>query len=157
MTMHETTHSSPLGPILLRSDGEALRELTFAEGSDAPAADAVLGAACAQLDEYFAGERTSFDLPLRLDGTPWEQRVWTELQTIPYGETVTYGELALRLGAPTAARAVGSANGRNPISIVVPCHRVIGATGKLTGYAWGVERKAGLLDLERGALALATG
>jgi methylated-DNA-[protein]-cysteine S-methyltransferase len=83
--------------------------------------------------------------------------VWAELRTIPYGETTTYGALAARLGAPTAARAVGSANGRNPISIVVPCHRVIGAGGALTGYAWGVGRKAGLLDLERGALTLAAG
>jgi methylated-DNA-[protein]-cysteine S-methyltransferase len=157
--MHETIHTSPLGPIRLRADDDALRELTFAEGAatEPPSEHPILLAACCQLDEYFAGERTTFYLPVRLDGTAWEQRVWAELRTIPYGETTTYGALAARLGAPTAARAVGSANGRNPISIVVPCHRVIGAGGALTGYAWGVGRKAGLLDLERGALTLAAG
>jgi methylated-DNA-[protein]-cysteine S-methyltransferase len=152
--MHETTYTSPLGPIRMRADDDALRELTFAEGEPSAPAHPILAAACRQLDEYFAGERTTFDLPLRLEGTAWEQRVWAALQTIPYGETTTYGALAARLGAPTAARAVGSANGRNPISIVVPCHRVVGASGALTGYAWGVHRKAGLLDLERGALPL---
>ena len=153
--MHETTYTSPLGPIRLRADGEALTALTFGPGATGPL-DAVLGAACTQLDEYFAGTRRDFDLPLRLDGTPWERRVWDQLLTIPYGETATYGELAQRLGAgPGAARAVGAANGRNPISIVVPCHRVIGASGALTGYAWGLEVKSGLLDLERGALPFA--
>ena len=154
MTMHETTYASPIGPITLRAEDGALTALTFGAGSDSGSDDAVLAAACAQLDEYFAGTRTEFDLPLRLTGSPWEERVWAQLRTIPYGVTVTYGELAARLGAPTAARAVGSANGRNPISIVVPCHRVVGSKGALTGYAWGVERKAALLDLERGALPL---
>ena len=153
--MHETTYTSPIGPIRLRADDDALLELTFGEGQDTDTRSAVLDAARAQLDEYFAGTRTTFDLPVRLSGSPWEERVWAELQTIPYGETTSYGALALRLGAPTAARAVGSANGRNPVSIVVPCHRVIGSTGALTGYAWGVERKAALLDLERGVLPLA--
>jgi methylated-DNA-[protein]-cysteine S-methyltransferase len=151
--MHETTYISPFGPIRLRADDDALLQLTFGEAAhsdDSP----VLAAACAQLDEYFAGTRTRFDLPLRLEGTPWEQRVWALLQEIAYGETASYGELAAKLGAPGAARAVGAANGRNPISIVVPCHRVIGARGALTGYAWGVERKSALLDLERGALPL---
>jgi methylated-DNA-[protein]-cysteine S-methyltransferase len=152
--MHETTYTSPLGPIRLRADDDALRALTFAQGEASAPGHPILAAACRQLDEYFAGERTTFDLPLRLEGTAWERRVWAALQTIPYGETTTYGALAARLGAPTAARAVGSANGRNPISIVVPCHRVVGASGALTGYAWGVERKAGLLDLERGTLPL---
>ena len=154
MSMHETTYASPIGPITLRADHAALTALTFGAGNDTGGDSAVLAAARAQLDEYFAGARTEFDLPLRLSGSPWEERVWAQLRTIPYGETATYGELAARLGAPTAARAVGSANGRNPISIVVPCHRVIGSTGALTGYAWGVERKAALLDLERGALPL---
>jgi methylated-DNA-[protein]-cysteine S-methyltransferase len=152
--MHETTYTSPIGPIRLCADDDALRELTFGPGADTGTRSPLLAATCAQLDEYFAGTRTEFDVPLRLSGSPWEQRVWAELQTIPYGETAGYGELAARLGVPTAARAVGSANGRNPISIVVPCHRVIGSTGKLTGYAWGVQRKAALLDLERGALPL---
>jgi methylated-DNA-[protein]-cysteine S-methyltransferase len=151
--MHETTYTSPIGPIRLRADDSALRELTFGAGHERGGSP-ILAAACAQLDEYFAGTRTAFELPVRLDGTPWEQRVWAELQAIPYGETTSYGELAARLGVPTAARAVGAANGRNPISIVVPCHRVVGARGALTGYAWGVERKAALLDLERGALPL---
>ena len=155
MTMHQTTYISPLGPIRLRADDDALLELTFGESEREGETDSpILAATCAQLDEYFAGTRTTFDLPLRLEGTPWEQRVWAELLAIGYGETAGYGELAAKLGAPTAARAVGSANARNPISIVVPCHRVIGARGALTGYAWGLERKSALLDLERGALPL---
>jgi methylated-DNA-[protein]-cysteine S-methyltransferase len=151
--MHETTYISPLGPLCLRADDDALVALTFGEAAredDTP----VLAATRAQLDEYFAGNRTEFDLPLRLEGTPWERRVWEALLEIPYGTTQSYGELAARIGAPGAARAVGAANGRNPISIVVPCHRVIGASGALTGYGWGVERKSALLDLERGALPL---
>jgi methylated-DNA-[protein]-cysteine S-methyltransferase len=155
--MPTTTHSSPLGPIHLRSDAGALVALTFGSAPDHDAADPVLRSACAQLDEYFAGGRRTFDLPLRLDGTAWERHVWAALLEIPYGTTATYGELAAKLGAPGSARAVGSANGRNPVSIVVPCHRVIGAGGALTGYAWGVERKGGLLDLERGVLPLVAG
>src|SRR4051812_18685487 len=118
--MHQTTYISPLGPIRLRADDDALLELTFGEAGDGGDDSPILAAACAQLDEYFAGTRTIFDLPLRLEGTPWEQRVWAELLEIGYGETASYGQLAAKLGAPTAARAVGSANGRNPISIVVP-------------------------------------
>jgi methylated-DNA-[protein]-cysteine S-methyltransferase len=151
--MYETTYTSPLGPLRLRADEEALLELTFgtaARDDDAP----VLAAACTQLDEYFAGTRTAFDVPLRLAGSPWEQRVWAELRAIPYGETTTYGAIAATLGAPGSARAVGAANGRNPISIIVPCHRVIGSSGALTGYAWGVGNKSALLDLERGVLPL---
>ena len=105
----------------------------------------------AQLVEYFAGERTSFDLPLAPTGSDFQQKVWAALRTIPYGDTWSYGRLAEAIGQPGAARAVGLANGRNPISIVVPCHRVVGSSGKLTGYAGGVERKAFLLDLERGS------
>jgi methylated-DNA-[protein]-cysteine S-methyltransferase len=151
--MHETTYTSPLGPIRLRADDDALLELTFGEAARDDSSP-ILAAACAQLDEYFAGTRTTFELPLRLEGSPWEQRVWDQLLQIGYGETASYGELAAKLGIPGAARAVGAANGRNPVSIVVPCHRVIGARGALTGYAWGVERKSALLDLERGALPL---
>ncbi|GAA4102829.1 methylated-DNA--[protein]-cysteine S-methyltransferase [Actinomadura miaoliensis] len=102
-----------------------------------------------QLKAYFAGELTTFDLPLALHGTPFQLRVWAALQEIPYGETISYGELAQEIGKPTAARAVGLANGRNPISIIVPCHRVIGSTGSLTGYGGGLERKRFLLDFER--------
>jgi methylated-DNA-[protein]-cysteine S-methyltransferase len=101
-----------------------------------------------QLKDYFAGGLTRFDVPLELAGTDFQRRVWSELQRIPYGETISYGELARRLGQPAAVRAVGLANGRNPIAIVVPCHRVIGADGSLTGYGGGLERKAWLLDHE---------
>ncbi len=111
---------------------------------------AVLKEAERQLGEYFAGERTTFDLPLAAVGTPFQRRVWEALCAIPYGETVSYGELARRIGQPTASRAVGLANGKNPISVVVPCHRVIGSSGKLVGYGGGLERKQTLLELERG-------
>ena len=104
-----------------------------------------------QLDEYFAGRRRQFDLPLAPSGSPFQLAVWEELRRIPWGTRVTYGELAARLGKPRSARAVGAAVGRNPISIVVPCHRVLGAGGRLTGYAGGLERKRILLDLESGA------
>jgi methylated-DNA-[protein]-cysteine S-methyltransferase len=103
-----------------------------------------------ELVEYLAGARREFDFPIDLHGTPFEMEVWTALQNIPYGSTVTYGELATRLGRPGAARAVGSANGRNPIPIVVPCHRVIAAGGKLGGYGGGLTLKRQLLDLESG-------
>ena len=154
---------SPVGTLLVAATDRGVCRISYTPDPDAVAAavgprvlrvPSRLTEAERQLDEYFAGTRTAFDLPLRLEGTPWEQRVWAELLQIGYGETASYGELALKLGAPGAARAVGSANGRNPISIVVPCHRVIGARGALTGYAWGVERKSALLDLERGALPL---
>jgi methylated-DNA-[protein]-cysteine S-methyltransferase len=103
-----------------------------------------------QLEEYFAGERTTFDVKLAAEGAPFEREVWHALEAIPYGETVSYGEIARRVGQPTASRAVGTANGRNPISVIVPCHRVIGANGSLTGYGGGLERKRLLLELERG-------
>jgi methylated-DNA-[protein]-cysteine S-methyltransferase len=101
-----------------------------------------------QLQEYFSGQRQDFDLPLDMRGTDFQKNVWEALRTIPFGETRSYGELAVRLGKPSASRAVGAANGRNPISIVVPCHRVIGSSGKLTGFAGGLEVKAHLLSLE---------
>lgn len=104
-----------------------------------------------QLTEYFDGDRTEFDLPLSLQGTDFQQTVWRALCTIPYGETISYGQLADRIGRPTAARAVGLANGKNPISIIVPCHRVIGSTGDLTGYGGGIDRKRMLLDFENRA------
>jgi len=104
-----------------------------------------------QLDAYFAGALTAFDLPLRLHGTAFQREVWAELVRIPYGETRSYGELAGRLGKPGASRAVGLANGRNPVGIIVPCHRVIGASGSLTGYGGGLDRKQRLIAFERGA------
>ena len=106
-----------------------------------------------QLDAYFDGELTEFDLPLHLEGTPFQLRVWEQLRLIPYGETRTYGELAEALGSPSASRAVGLANGKNPVSVIVPCHRVIGSGGSLTGYGGGLERKQRLLAFESGAAA----
>lgn len=106
-----------------------------------------------QLNEYFDGQRNTFDLPLVLKGTDFQQKVWKQLQQIPYGQTITYRQLAKRLGDPQKARAVAGANGMNPIPIIIPCHRVIGADNKLTGYSWGIERKEFLLRLE-GALLL---
>jgi methylated-DNA-[protein]-cysteine S-methyltransferase len=108
-----------------------------------------------QLEEYFAGSRRTFEVPLALAGSPFEQRVWDALLEVPYGTTVSYGEIARRIGEPTAARAVGIANGRNPVAVIVPCHRVIGADGGLTGYGGGLERKRFLLDLEAGVMPLA--
>lgn len=102
-----------------------------------------------QLAEYFAGDRQEFDIPVELDGTPFQQRVWEQLTTIPFGQTISYAELARRVGNPTATRAVGAANGRNPVSILVPCHRVIGSHGSLTGYGGGLHNKEWLLNWER--------
>ena len=160
------TMPSPVGDLLLTAVDEGLTRVWFEEhryGGSIRAewlhADAAgeraartLGDARAQLDEYFAGERTTFDLPLAASGTPFQERVWAALRTIPFGHTTSYGELAKRLGEPKAVRAVGSANGHNPISIIVPCHRVIGARGDLTGFGGGIERKRWLLEHE-GALS----
>ncbi|WUI43554.1 methylated-DNA--[protein]-cysteine S-methyltransferase [Streptomyces zaomyceticus] len=120
-------------------------EETFGEPDPRP-----FGEAIRQLDAYFAGELTEFDLPLRLVGTEFQLRVWEELRRIPYGETRTYGELAELLGNPGASRAVGLANGKNPVSVIVPCHRVVGAGGGLTGYGGGLDRKQRLLAFESG-------
>ena len=109
----------------------------------------LLGQAKQQLAEYFAGQRQAFDLPLRMQGTPFQQKVWAALREIPYGETRSYGQIAAQVGNPKASRAVGMANNRNPIAIIVPCHRVIGANGSLTGYAGGLSVKEELLALER--------
>ncbi|MEU8618492.1 methylated-DNA--[protein]-cysteine S-methyltransferase [Streptomyces sp. NPDC048623] len=121
-------------------------EETFGEPDPRPFTEAVR-----QLDAYFAGELTEFDLPLNLTGTPFQLRVWEQLRLIPYGETRTYGELAEALGSPGASRAVGLANGKNPVTIIVPCHRVIGSGGSLTGYGGGLDRKKRLLAFEAGA------
>jgi methylated-DNA-[protein]-cysteine S-methyltransferase len=148
-------YDSPIGPLLLCGDADALTGLGFKRGRGAPPGwlrdDERFDGERRQLDEYFAGGRTSFDFPMRLEGAQFDRRVWRELEQIPYGTTATYGEIAERIGKPGRARAVGAANGRNPIAIVVPCHRVIGAGGKLTGYGGGLERKRELLVLE-GAL-----
>jgi methylated-DNA-[protein]-cysteine S-methyltransferase len=143
---------SPLGDLRLFAQANELVGI-YLPGQPAPVAAAgtceVFARATDQLAEYFAGTRRVFDLPLAPHGTEFQQRVWRALRAITYGETRTYGELALSLGRPSAARAVGAANGKNPLSIVVPCHRVIGATGALTGYAGGMAAKQWLLDHER--------
>jgi methylated-DNA-[protein]-cysteine S-methyltransferase len=157
MTTYYTYFDSRIDPILLTSDGEALTGLYMVEHKHGPdvTADwmrddeaAPFAEAKRQLSEYLDGVRAEFDLPLAPQGTEFQRRVWEELRRIPYGETISYGELARRIGQPGSARAVGLANGRNPISIVVPCHRVIGASGKLVGYGGGLPRKQALLAHE---------
>jgi methylated-DNA-[protein]-cysteine S-methyltransferase len=148
---------SPLGPLLLVGDGRTLAAVRM---DGRPQAGwrrdrAALADAAAQLDAYFAGELRRFDLPLAPRGTPFQLRVWSALTGIPYGETASYGEIAAAVGRPDAPRAVGAANGRNPIAVIVPCHRVIGAAGSLTGYGGGLERKRMLLELEAGVSSLA--
>ncbi len=154
-----TVIDSPVGPLtLVAVDGKLTG--CYMDAQRHRPAGAVFGtpdagpfeAAAEQLSEYFAGERLDFDLPLVMNGTAFQQRVWAALREIPYGETESYGELAARIGSPGASRAVGLANGRNPIGIIVPCHRVIGASGSLTGYGGGIERKRQLLDMEREVL-----
>jgi methylated-DNA-[protein]-cysteine S-methyltransferase len=164
---------SPIGPLTLTAENDALVEIDFAtsagtaegkvgspEGSASAtgeddagprpvsATDRVLDEAARQLDGYFAGERRRFDLPLDPHGTAFQTDVWEALRKIPYGETRSYADIARRIGRPTAVRAVGRANGQNPLAIVVPCHRVIGADGSLTGYSGGVDKKRTLLELE---------
>ena len=156
-----TSIESPIGELLAVGDGQALHGLYMQEGRTAIAvraewkpADEPFGEVRAQLAEYFDGRRTAFDLPLAMQGTPFQLQAWRALQAIPYGETISYGEQARRIGRPADPRAVGQANGRNPISVIVPCHRVIGADGSLTGYGGGLERKRHLLELEAGMLSL---
>ena len=156
MTRTHTVVDSPVGALTLVADDGVLCGLYLPQRrhgpdsgtlghSDPQGFDEVAG----QLAEYFAGRRTEFTVPLAPQGTPFQRSVWDELTRIPYGQTRTYAELARAVGASTAVRAVGAANGRNPISIVVPCHRVVGSDGSLTGYGGGLDRKRYLLDLER--------
>ena len=147
---------SPVGFVTIAGDGDAITGLRMEDHAHPPpdldASEPHQGAfpdVVDQLGAYFAGERAEFDVKLRLEGTDFQRRVWAGLLEIPYGETISYGQLATRIGRPTASRAVGLANGRNPVSIIVPCHRVIGAGGALTGYGGGLENKRTLLDLER--------
>ena len=147
---------SPLGPLLLAGTGEALTGIWLPSGRDRRDPDpswvesrAPFREAVRQFDAYFAGTLRQFDLALEPKGTPFQQRVWQALLGIPYGETVSYGELARRIERPSAVRAVGAANGQNPLSIVVPCHRVIGSDGRLVGYGGGLPVKSALLALER--------
>ncbi|MEK2474550.1 methylated-DNA--[protein]-cysteine S-methyltransferase [Streptomyces noursei] len=158
---HTVLDDTPVGPLTLVARGDALSGLYMTDqrhrppqetfGTPADPDEPPFAATIAQLRAYFRGERTTFDLPLALHGTPFQRRVWAALCTIPYGETLSYGQLAERLGDPTASRAVGLANGRNPIGIIVPCHRVVGANGSLTGYGGGLDRKRRLLAFERTA------
>jgi len=147
-----TVYESPLGPLTLIGDDDALHELHFPGRSgqlnEAARDGAPFTQAIGQLEEYFAGERRRFELPLRLEGSPFQRRVWGALQAIPFGATRSYGALADAIARPDRVRAVGAAVGRAPVPIVVPCHRVIGADGSLTGYGGGLQRKQALLDLE---------
>ncbi len=148
---------SPVGALRLRAEPDALVGVEFlGPAAAAPASPdlshPVLAEARRQLGEYFAGERTAFELPLRARGTPFQERVWAALARIPYGETRSYREIATEIGRPESVRAVGAANGRNPLAIVVPCHRVIGADGSLTGYGGGLPRKTWLLGHERAVM-----
>jgi methylated-DNA-[protein]-cysteine S-methyltransferase len=152
------TMTSPLGALRLFAREDALVGVYLAT-QPSPASELeqptrVLELAAAQLAEYFAGERVGFDIPLGAPGTSFQRTVWSELVKIPFGETRSYGSLASAIGRPTAARAVGAANGKNPVAIIVPCHRVIGASGELTGYTGGMVAKQWLLEHERGVAGI---
>ena len=158
--LRTTCWNSPIGPLLLAGHGAALCGLWFTDqrgipawAQSAPAApdDPLLQSAVEQLQSYFRGQRRAFELPLDcLGGTPFQKSVWRALRCIPYGSTVSYGDIARAIGRPQAVRAVGGAVGRNPLGIVLPCHRVVGIQGAMTGYTGGIERKVALLRLERG-------
>jgi methylated-DNA-[protein]-cysteine S-methyltransferase len=150
---------SPLGTLLLASDGVALIGAWFDGQRHPPLRDAgwqrrgdlpIFGRAASELTEFFAGTRTHFDLPLAPTGTAFQRTVWDAIATVPYGETIAYRELAVRAGRPASIRAAGAATGRNPLSVFIPCHRIVGSDGALTGYAGGLDRKRALLALERG-------
>jgi methylated-DNA-[protein]-cysteine S-methyltransferase len=148
---------SPVGPLTIAGNENGLHSISFGAGRPASAPELhgrepgrdVVEETIRQLRDYFAGKLVQFDLPLKPDGTPFQMQVWRELQNIPYGTVISYGELARRIGKSKASRAVGAANGANPIPIIIPCHRVIGSNGKITGYAGGVHIKEALLELER--------
>jgi methylated-DNA-[protein]-cysteine S-methyltransferase len=154
-TILTTTIESPIGELTITARDGLLTGVHMHDQRHFPPIpataerdDVSLAPVVAQLQAYFAGQLTAFDLPIELRGTPFQRRVWSALREIPYGETISYGELARRVGNPKASRAVGLANGRNPVAIVVPCHRVIGADGSLTGYGGGLERKVWLIEHE---------
>jgi methylated-DNA-[protein]-cysteine S-methyltransferase len=146
---------TPIGPLWLARDEDGLCEVAFLTHLDQPREtiprDPLLAEAARQLRAYFAGALRRFDLPLSPRGTAFQRRVWDAVAAIPYGETATYSELAASIGSPRACRAVGAANGRNPLPVIVPCHRVLGSAGQLTGYGGGLELKRALLDLEAAA------
>jgi methylated-DNA-[protein]-cysteine S-methyltransferase len=146
-------YNSPIGLIEISGTNEGITSLFFVEERRSNVTSNVVCAeGVRQLSEYFEGSRQEFDLPLQLSGTEFQRQVWTELTVVPFGQTVSYGDLARSIGKPSAVRAVGAANGQNPVSIVVPCHRVIGSDGGLTGYGGGLERKQWLLKHEGGLL-----
>lgn len=153
--IHFRVVDSPVGPLTLAGTDTRLRHLRMVDQTYEPSRegwipdDDAFPEAVGQLEAYFAGELTEFDLDLDMVGTPFQRKVWSALLTIPYGETRSYGEIARQIGAAGAFRAVGLANGHNPIGIIVPCHRVIGANGSLTGYGGGLDRKRALLDMEK--------
>lgn len=147
--MNRCVIPTPIGHIAICEEDGAICAIDFTEGGLYPPATPLLAEAARQLTAYFGGTLTEFDLPIRMEGTAFRMQCWQALRTIPYGETISYGEQAKRIGNPKALRAVGGANHRNLISIVVPCHRVIGADGSMTGYGGGVDRKTWLLDHER--------
>jgi len=149
---HASASATPIGDLLLIADEQGLVRVEFPPASppdDAQRDDRRLAPAIRQLDEYFSGKRKTFDLPISLRGTPFQLEVWSSLVRIPYGATRTYAEIAKSIGRPSATRAVGAANGANPIPIIVPCHRVIGSNGSLTGFGGGIDVKRWLLDFER--------
>lgn len=146
--MYQDSLDTPLGAITITSnDGTAINSVSYTPVSDAPSGE-ITQRAKQQLQEYFAGQRTQFELPLAPTGTPFQQRVWQQLLTVPYGQTVSYQAIAEAIDNPRACRAVGGANGNNPIPIIIPCHRIIGANGTLTGYTGGIHKKIWLLQHE---------
>ncbi len=161
MRIYYTWFESPIGPLLLAGADSKLKLVSFAKGKHARQVHpdwiedgSVFAEAIAQLQRYFAGNLETFDLPLLLEGTTFQKKVWTALKNIPYGETISYKTLAQRVGSPKAVRAVGAANGANPIPIILPCHRVIGNDGSLTGFGGGLPLKQKLLALESRQLTL---
>lgn len=145
------TYSTSIGTLSIEADEQAVTAIGFGHcGCSSPQKETpLIREAIKQLNEYLEGRRTVFDLPLRAEGTPFQQKVWDALCDIPYGEVRSYGDIAKAVGNPKASRAVGMANNRNPLAIVVPCHRVVGANGKLVGYAGGLDIKSGLLGIEK--------
>jgi methylated-DNA-[protein]-cysteine S-methyltransferase len=148
--MHEAFHKTPVGFVRIRAEGDYITSISIRDEEcvETPSDSPVINLAIKQLDEYFEGTRKEFDLPLNQAGTDFQQQVWQQLLTIPYGKTITYGQQSQIMNSPLAIRAIASANGKNNLWIVVPCHRVIGTNGSLTGYAGGIWRKQWLLDHE---------
>jgi len=148
--MNSTFMQTPIGLLAIRATNDAINSIEFIRQQDAPPVKhPLLEQASEQLQQYFAGQRQQFELPLAASGTVFQQQVWRALRQIGYAQTASYAEIAANIGRPTAVRAVGAANGRNPLAIIVPCHRIIGKDGTLTGYAGGLQRKAWLLELEQ--------